>query len=112
MKAKKIKQFDMARDFTRYPSGRSSLDGQYSGEIFRTKVLIPAITNRIKIIINLDSAIGYGSSFLEEAFGGLVRAGVTRNDIENFIKISTRDKSLELEIEKYISEALCRSEGN
>lgn len=106
MKQIKPKIFDMAKNFTRYPSGRTSDDGEFSGESFRNKVLIKAIDKKEKTEINLDSAIGYGSSFLEEAFGGLVRAGKTKKEINDFIILKTQDYSLRQEIEKYISDAL------
>ena len=32
-----------------------------------------AIENGEELIVNLDGGYGYGSSFLEESFGGLVR---------------------------------------
>lgn len=106
MNKSKPKIFDMAKNFTRYPTGRASVDGEYSGESFRKKVLIPAIDKKEKTEIHLDSAIGYGSSFLEEAFGGLIRVGKTKKQIDDFIVLITSDNSLKLEIENYISDAI------
>ena len=44
---------------------------------FRDEILYPkfmeAIENGEELIVNLDGGYGYGSSFLEESFGGLVR---------------------------------------
>jgi hypothetical protein len=52
-------------------------DGGYSGEWFRDDILAPALreaaANSEILTIVLDGTSGYGSSFLEEAFGGLIR---------------------------------------
>ncbi|BAK76765.1 hypothetical protein NH8B_1950 [Pseudogulbenkiania sp. NH8B] len=63
----------IARDFSRVPAGRYLTDGPYSGERFRDEQLIPALGSAEMVEIDLDGARGYGSSFLEEAFGGLLR---------------------------------------
>jgi hypothetical protein len=64
-------------DFTKSPGGRYVADGPYSGEWFRNEVLVPALrdaSDRHEVtVVELDGTSGYGSSFLEEAFGGLVR---------------------------------------
>ncbi len=73
---------DLARDFSPYPAGRFSADGQYSGEAFREDKLVPALEKLIaggsdeKLVINIDGVRAFGSSFLEEAFGGLLRLGL------------------------------------
>lgn len=96
------KTISIAKDFSRYPAGRFESDGPYSGEAFRKKSLEPAIRNHEKITIDLDGTRGYGSSFLEEAFGGLVRAGFSPGEIKNLLSFKTSDKSLEAEILSYI----------
>ena len=63
----------IATDFSRFPAGRYLSDGPYSGEGFMREKLIPALQNGGKVQIILDGTMGYGASFLEEAFGGLVR---------------------------------------
>lgn len=72
---------DIAKDFSKYPSGRTQEDGPASGALFREKHLVPAFTNNDKVIVKLDGVKGYPSSFTEEAFGGLVREGFDKNDI-------------------------------
>lgn len=65
----------IARDFSRNPAGRRRKDGKFSGEVFREDYLVPKLAKgagQLRVI--LDGTDGYGSSFLEEAFGGLVRA--------------------------------------
>ncbi|AMR66736.1 STAS-like domain-containing protein [Aquipseudomonas alcaligenes] len=59
--------------FSEYPAGRYRADGNFSGEVFREDLLIPLLQQHDVVEIDLDGAMGYGSSFLEEAFGGLVR---------------------------------------
>ena len=69
-------------DFARSPGGRYISDGPFSGELFREKVLRPALADAEKsgerVVVELDGTSGYGASFLEEAFGGLVRTGAYR----------------------------------
>lgn len=64
---------NIAKDFSDVPSGRYRTDGPASGESFREDVLKVALESFDQVIIELDGTEGYGSSFLEEAFGGLVR---------------------------------------
>ena len=64
-------------DFARSPGGRFKADGPFSGQEYRDEVLVPALQAAVlkneTLDVELDGASGYGSSFLEEAFGGLVR---------------------------------------
>lgn len=94
----------LAKQFSRHPAGRYKTDGPYSGELFREKHLIPAIRDRKKIIVHLDGARGYGSSFLEEAFGGLVRM-YSKEIVEAFISIDSRDSNLISRIRSYMDNA-------
>ena len=50
----------------------------------------------------MDGTRGYGSSFLEEVFGGLVRAGFKANVIKDLIEIDSNDPSLVHEIHGYL----------
>ena len=79
------KIIDIGKDFSRYPAGRYTSDGPFRGESFRSKFLVPALNNNHKIIVLLDDTAGYGSSFLEEAFGGLVRLGYSAQQINSII---------------------------
>lgn len=63
----------IARDFSRSPAGRNTDDGPFSGQKFREELLIPALKGDERVEVDLRGALGFGSSFLEEAFGGLVR---------------------------------------
>lgn len=97
---------NVASDFSRFPSGRTPQDSAFSGEAFREKFLVQQLRQDKSICIQLDGAIGYGSSFLEEAFGGLVR--VSKFDVDflkSKIKFESFDVSLVDEIFSYIEAA-------
>jgi len=100
------KEIRIARDFTRYPAGRYHSDGPYSGEAFRESYLKPILEANEKAIIVFDGAMGYGSSFLEEAFAGLVREGYSKQRImDTFQFVSKEDPSIIDEIEEYLTDA-------
>lgn len=67
----------VGREFSRTPGSRYPKEGPFSGEEFRTKLLAPRLRDAIaagsELVVNLDGTAGYGTSFLEESFGGLVR---------------------------------------
>ncbi len=71
-----VATIDVAKDFSPFPAGRLITDGPFSGARFRDEYLVPALRDNDAVEIILDGAKGYGSSFLEEAFGGLVRSGL------------------------------------
>jgi len=95
---------DIADQFTRFPAGRYRTDGPYSGQRFRDDVLIPALKAHNKVTIRLDGTMGYGSSFLEEVFGGLVRSKeFAQDELPGKIALLSRDPSLISEINEYLS---------
>ncbi len=96
---------DVGTDFTRFPAGRTNSDGPYSGEAFRDKHLRPWLDRHERVEIRLDSALGYGSSFLEEAFGGLIRLNYSKEDVLSLLQLDTADPLLKQEIEGYIKNA-------
>lgn len=70
-----VHEISIARDFSRTPGGRFRRHGPFSGEEFRERVLLPTLAARAPDIVQItfDGVAGLPSSFLEEAFGGLVR---------------------------------------
>ena len=67
---------NVATEFYRRPLGRDRSQGTYTGEAFRDDVLIKKINSLApneKLYIDFTGVTMSGSSFLEEAFGGLVR---------------------------------------
>lgn len=92
----------IAADFSPFPAGRYREDGPFPGEVFRDEKLIPALRDNDEVIVNLDGTNGYGSSFLEEAFGGLVRCGFTENDLKKRLKIESSRESYKTRAWNYI----------
>jgi hypothetical protein len=78
----------IVRDFTPFPGGRYRKNGNGSGEDFRERFLVPPLRNGAHVTIDLDGASGYPPSFLEEAFGGLVRQGFSPVQIRQQIRLS------------------------
>lgn len=94
---------NIQRDFSRYPAGRYRGDGPYNGEKFREDFLIPALKKSAdKIYIELDGVRGYNSSFLDEAFGKLIRCGFSAKELLERLEFNSQDKSLIEEIIGYI----------
>ena len=83
----------IAQDFSRTPGVRLIQQGGFSGEAFRDEILFPkmleAIQKNQKIVVDLDYTAGYASSFLEEAFGGLVRRGLSPEEILQHLEIKS-----------------------
>lgn len=82
----------IADDFSAFPAGRISADGPNSGERFREELLrdriSDAIANDSKVLVVLSGIQSCGSSFLEEAFGGLVRhRNFTKEQLGKYLEI-------------------------
>lgn len=88
------KTIKIATDFTDTPLGRYPSDGPFSGQRFRDEFLAPALRANDEVIVDIDNAEGYGSGFLEEAFGGLIRIGFTLHDIQKKLKFIFTDRGL------------------
>lgn len=71
---------DIGTEFSAYPSGRFPSDGDHNGEVFREKFLAPALNRAVAqntvVVVDIDGVRSFGSSFLEEAFAGLIRLGL------------------------------------
>ena len=96
-------------DFSEYPGPRYESLGPNSGEKFRKLILLDNVRlHKGDITVVLDGAYGYGSSFLDEAFGGLIRDGVpdeiALRICENLI--SDEDPSLKFEITQWVKDAI------
>lgn len=100
---------NIARQFSKTPLGRYPTDGPNNGEKFRETLLAPSLRESpgATVVVELDGTEGYGSSFLEEAFGGLVRHhGFRRRDLSRLSFVSNEDESLTAEIQGYLEEEL------
>lgn len=102
---------NIAADYTPYLGGRYVEDGEGNGTTFRRDYLLPALkaSPAQRTIIVLDGAAGYPSSFLEEAFGGLVRVeGFSAKDVLNTFSFKAEQpgfKRFIQQIEEYIRTA-------
>ena len=99
-------------DYSRNPGPRYRIEGPHSGEEFRETLLIPAFECAVgqgeRLLVLLDGVeFGYPTSFLEEAFGGLVRHV---NDVEAVASrlefVSADEPLLVDEVRGYIRDAL------
>ncbi|MDR0971382.1 MAG: STAS-like domain-containing protein [Bacteroidales bacterium] len=101
----------IATDFSRMPAARLPEEGDFSGQEFRQKILLPKIKEAIekneRLEIDLDGTAGLGTSFLEESFGGLIR--VNNLDYQTVINtldfVSIEDKDYIEEIKDYLKDA-------
>ena len=98
------KLISVASDFSPSPAGRYLNDGPYPGEAFRDRLLVPALKSNERVVVNLDGTDGYGSSFLEEAFGGLVRTGFTYSQLKAKLDIQSSRASYRVRAWNYIEE--------
>jgi hypothetical protein len=98
-------------EFTRTPGARYRADGPYSGEEFRDTILFPrfeaARNAERRLVVDLDGVAGYATSFLEEAFGGLVRTYnlSPRQVLDTLTFVCLDEPELLEEVESYIREA-------
>ena len=77
----------IAEMFSPFPGGRFRSDGPFSGQEFREDHLAPALHRGDKVIVGLDGVKGLPPSFLEEAFGGLIRSGFPFEYLESHLEI-------------------------
>ena len=101
---------NVAKDFSRYPAGRYLSDGPYTGQRFLEDKLLPALEQFEQVKIIVDGTLGYGSSFLEEAFGGLIRLKKWSLSelLSRIIFVSQTDPNLIPEIKLYMQDAADR----
>lgn len=88
-----LMQIDVAKQFSPYPSGRFPADGTYNGQRFREEILLPALkraksADGSKVLVDIDGVRSFGSSFLEEAFAGLIRnSEFSRSELDALLEI-------------------------
>lgn len=102
-------RISVALEFSETPGPRAPNEGKFSGEEFLSKLLLPkfdrAVSDKCKLLIDLDGAEGYATSFLESAFGGLAR----ERDQDLVLKVlefkCDDEPYLEDEIKRYVRQA-------
>ncbi|PNK65214.1 DUF4325 domain-containing protein [Pantoea sp. FDAARGOS_194] len=87
------------------PGPRYKKLGSASGEDFRDWIEQELASNE-GLVIDLDGTEGYGSSFLEESFGGLIRKGYDIDVIRGIKLKSDEEPELIDEIKEYIEDAI------
>ena len=100
---------NLAKEFTTTPGPRKRSEGKFSGQEFRETILRPRFieaeaANAI-LRVNLDGAVGYPTSFLEEAFGGLAREYSIERVLVRIEITSNNEPYLIQDIKRYIREA-------
>ena len=106
-------RLNIAEEFSPVPVGRYRTDGDKSGEVFREECLYPKICDakdrKTILIVDFTGMYGLSSSFLEEAFGGLVREnGFTSDEILKMLRFHPEKSYFDLYInltKGYISKA-------
>ncbi|MEI7583084.1 STAS-like domain-containing protein [Runella sp.] len=99
------------KEFSITPGSRYRTEGEkaHSGQEFREEFLEPKFLNvkdsDKKLIVNLDGTIGYGTSWLEEVFGGLARKYGHKLVSEKLEFISEEEEYLIDDIKQYIANA-------
>ncbi|MEO0399640.1 MAG: STAS-like domain-containing protein [Pseudomonadota bacterium] len=106
-------EISVAEDFSPFPGGRNPKHGEFNGESFRQKYLEQPLRDNKTLLIIFDGVAGLPSSFIEEAFGGLVREGLLRTytDYKEKFKIVAESPAVTNApnmIERYIKDALKR----
>ncbi len=104
-------KLSIAKQYTRTPGPRYEKEGQFSGEKFRTELFFPLVRKAIqddsKIIVDLDGTHGYGTSFLEEIFGGLIRINkVSFDEIKKHVAIKSNEQDYLIDdVNEYLTQA-------
>ncbi|OGZ84651.1 MAG: DUF4325 domain-containing protein [Candidatus Staskawiczbacteria bacterium RIFOXYD1_FULL_39_28] len=99
----------IAKDFSKTPGPRYKKEGSFSAELFLEQILEKKFTDILekkdkKIIIDLDGTLGYGTSFLEETFGGLARK-YGADKVSEKIEVASKEEPWLLEdIKSYIED--------
>jgi hypothetical protein len=97
---------DVAARFSDMPYGRSIVDNEFNGEKFRKEILLKELDKHEYILIDLTGVMGSGSSFLDEAFAGLIKhEGFTLEQVNRRLTFKSPYKSVLNNIDKYIREA-------
>lgn len=107
---KKVR-YSIAKEFSRTPGPRYEREGQFSGEKFRKEYFYPRLLKAIKdneeLLVDLDGVAGFGTSFLEEGFGGLIREnGLELTVILKHVKFKSDEEDYLIDdINSYLKQA-------
>jgi hypothetical protein len=92
-----MKRFVVAESFSNNPGPRYRKQGKHSGEELCDRLvnlLREASLNNERLLVDLDGTSGYARSFIEEAFGGLVRRqGFSRHFLRNHLTLKSEEQN-------------------
>lgn len=109
--ARQAMMFKLSERFSPTPGPRYISEGDWSGELLRKSILLEIVKNAIEknetLCVDLDGTHGYGTSFLEEVFGGLIREDkLTLNQLRKHLTfISDEEPYLISDINEYMEDA-------
>src|SRR5437016_1322371 len=99
----------IAEEFSKTPGPRTRQEGQHSAEELSESILDrrfdAAVAADAVLMIDLDGGYGFGTSFLEEAFGGLARKKGIGLVLEHIDFKSEEEPYLRDDVLSYIREA-------
>jgi len=98
----------ISKQFSKTPFGRYASDGPNSAERFRKECLVPAFLNATAPVeVDFDGiSLAIGSSFLEEAFGGLVRKeGIDKDKLKKLLIVKSELPFYKQQISRFIDKA-------
>jgi len=99
-----MKVIHIAKEFSPYPVGRFHDDGPDSGQRFREQFLEPPLAAGENLKVDLSGTEGFGSSFLDESFGGVVRKfNFTEEDVRKRLLLVADDDPVD---QSYLQETL------
>lgn len=108
-------KINIARDYSDFPAGRYKEDDHHSGDKFRDEFLIPNLEKKKKVIIDFNGVYACLPSFLEEAFGGLIRKGIPKDVIDKYLSFADTDEQKYKDyisvIKRYIKDAAKHQKG-
>lgn len=97
------------RDHMKYPGPRYKCLGPFSGEAFRDDVIWPLFSVDPDLVVDLSDVSGFGSSFLHEAFFGLIeKYSLERKDVAFLMEniVCREDSTIVEEVREYMNDAL------
>lgn len=100
----------VAKEFSPSPAGRYRADGPFPGQKFREELLVPAIREHDHVVVDMEGMEMSGSSFLDEAFAGLIREhGLSEATLRAKLEVRSPRVSDTTRIWKYIHEEASRA---
>ncbi len=102
-KKKKNIVISVAKDFSRFPGVVFHLNDAARSAVAFRRMLTTALLSDKDVLVELDGTCGYSSSFLKEAFGGMINESFSSLELRRRMTVlSDKDPSLVEEIWSYV----------